>query len=207
MGRQECLVPPPTPPTMRVRSGRFIAVLLMAGYALAAGNASPGRVQWHAEVCSAPPCGCDVRSFSSCEPTMTSADSCLITSRVAAWRAVQTGKSDCVFARFGSGQSPQPSAWFVSGTARPGRSSLTSSTPHAKQVSPGKNANCRCTSAAFTAGCVPVGFAAMCQLASHPSALTMRFLSVASHLLHSGFLQTTPRGAALAVGSWLSCSR
>ena len=37
----------------------------------------------------------------------------------AAWRAVQTGKSDCVFARFGSGQSPQPSAWFVSGTAPP----------------------------------------------------------------------------------------
>ena len=61
-------------------------------------------------------------------------DFCLITPRVAAWRAVQTGKSDCVFARFGSGQSPQPSAWFVSGTARPGRSSLTSSTPHAKQV-------------------------------------------------------------------------
>ena len=97
---------------------------LMAGYALAAGNASPGRVQWHAEVCSAPPCGCDVRSFGSCEPTITSADSALITPRVAAWRAVQTGKSDCVFAdRFGSGQSPQPSAWFVSGTALPGRSS------------------------------------------------------------------------------------
>jgi hypothetical protein len=32
----------------------------------------------------------------------------------------------------------------------------------------------------------------------------MRFLSVASHLLHSGFLQTNPRGPALAVGSWLS---
>ena len=39
------------------------------------------------------------------------------------------------------------------------------------QISPGKNANCRCTSAAFTVGCVPVGFAVMCQLASHPSAL------------------------------------
>ena len=44
----------------------------------------------------------------------------------------------------------------------------------------------------------------MCQLASHPSAFTMRFLSVASHLLHSGFLQTSPRGLALAFGSWLS---
>src|ERR1039457_3325520 len=76
--------------------------------------------------------------------------------------------------------------------------------PLAVQISPGKNANCRCTSAAFTVGCVPVGFAVMCQLASHPSALTMRFLSVASHLLHSGFLQTIPRGIALAFGSWLS---
>ena len=49
-----------------------------------------------------------------------------------------------------------------------------------------------------------MGFAAMCQLASHPSALTMRFLSVASHLLHSGFLQTMPHDIALAFGSWLS---
>ena len=57
---------------------------------------------------------------------------------------------------------------------------------------------------AFTVGCVPVGFAVVCQLASHPSALTMRFLSVASHLLHSGFLRTIPRGIALAFGSWLS---
>jgi hypothetical protein len=32
----------------------------------------------------------------------------------------------------------------------------------------------------------------------------MRFLFVASHLLHSGFLQTSPRGLALAFGSWLS---
>ena len=75
--------------------------------------------------------------------------------------------------------------------------------PHTMQISPGKDANCRCTSAAFAIGCVPLGFAVMCQLASHPSALTMRFLSVASHLLHSGFLQTNPRGIALAVGSWL----
>ena len=58
---------------------------------------------------------------------------------------------------------------------------------------------------------VPVGFTAICHLPpvichrqQHPSALTMRFLSVASHLLHSGFLQTNPRAAALAVGSWLS---
>ena len=149
--------------------------MLMAGYALAAEDTSPGRVQRLFEVCAAPPCSCDVRSFSSFEPTMTSADFCPVTPHVTARRAVQTGKSDCVFARFGSGQSPQPSALFASGTARPGRSSLTSSTPHAKQIPPGRCANCQCTSAAFTVGCVPLGFAAMCQLASHPSALTMRF--------------------------------
>ena len=44
----------------------------------------------------------------------------------------------------------------------------------------------------------------MCQLASHPSALTMQFLSVAYHLLHSSFLRTIARGFALAFGSWLS---
>ena len=43
--------------------------------------------------------------------------------------------------------------------------------PHAAQISPGKNANCRCASAAFTVGCAPVGFAVMCQLASQPWAL------------------------------------
>lgn len=42
------------------------------------------------------------------------------------------------------------------------------------------------------------------EIALHPSALTMRFLSVASHFLHSGFVQTVPRGLALAFGSWLS---
>ena len=47
---------------------------------------------------------------------------------------------------------------------------------------PCKNANFLCTSAAFTVGVEPVGFAVMCQLASTPSALTMRFLSVASHI-------------------------
>ena len=49
-----------------------------------------------------------------------------------------------------------------------------------------------------------MGFAAMCHRQQHPSALTMRFLSVASHLLHSGFLQTMPHDIALAFGSWLS---
>ena len=96
------------------------------------------------------------------------------------------------------------SAWTLVSRCGPIRVCHHQHAPLAVQISPGKNANCRCTSAAFTVGCVPVGFAVMCQLASHPSAFTMRFLSVASHLLHSGFLRTFPRGSALAVGSWLS---
>ena len=95
------------------------------------------------------------------------------------------------------------SAWALVSRCDPIRVCHHQRAPPSVQISPGKNANCRCTSAAFTVGCVPVGFAVMCQLASHPSALTMRFLSVASHLLHSGILRTIPRGLALAFGSWL----
>ena len=49
-----------------------------------------------------------------------------------------------------------------------------------------------------------MGFAVMGHRQQHPSALTVRFLSVASHLLHSSFLQTMPHDIALAFGSWLS---
>ena len=60
------------------------------------------------------------------------------------------------------------------GTTRP---SLPSVLPHRQgaQISPGRCANCRCISAAFTVGCVPVGFPAICHRQQHPSALTMRF--------------------------------
>lgn len=55
------------------------------------------------------------------------------------------------------------------------------------------------TCAAFTVGAVPVGFAVLCQLASAPSAFyavsVRRFVR-----LRSGFLQTSPRGLALAFG-------
>ena len=166
-------------------------------------------------------------------PTMAFADFCAITPGVNAGRAARRVEGRCRFLR--SGRAARPGAGYLVSrvnrfrvvlqsqrTADAAQSALQAASgrqarPFARRkqspglfasgLSPGKNANCRCTSAAFPVGCVPVGFAAMCQLASHPSALTMRFLSVASHLLHSGFLQTTPRGAALAVGSWLSCSR
>ena len=70
---------------------------------------------------------------------------------------------------------------------------------YVRQISPGKNAMFRCTSAAFTVGAVPVGFAVMCQLASAPSAfyaVSVRRLA----RLHSGFLQTMPHDIALAFG-------
>ena len=57
---------------------------------------------------------------------------------------------------------------------------------------------------------VPVGFAAMCYLPSPTASLGLDYAVscglqfVASHLLHSGFLRTIPRGFALAFGSWLS---
>ena len=147
----------------------------MAGDALAAEESSPGRFQRLFEVCAAPPCGCDVRSFSSFEPTMTSADFCPITPHVTARRAMPMSNWGWGFARFKLAQPTQPSAWFVSGTARPSRYSVAALSPHAGQTSPGRCANCRCTSAAFTVGCVPVSFAAMCHRQQHPSALTRQF--------------------------------
>ena len=87
---------------------------------------------------------------------MASADFCgltrCITARRAVWpdgsgpiRSLEIGPLDLAPGSFGYG------------TTRP---SLPSE-PHRQgaQISRGKNANCRCTSAAFTVGCVPVGFA------------------------------------------------
>ena len=56
-----------------------------------------------------------------------------------------------------------------------------------------------CTSAAFTVGAVPSGFAVMCQLASAPSAFYAISVRRLARLL-SGFLQTIPRDIALAFG-------
>ncbi|AGX87803.1 hypothetical protein Cenrod_1718 [Candidatus Symbiobacter mobilis CR] len=56
-----------------------------------------------------------------------------------------------------------------------------------------------CINAAFTLSAKPMGFAVLCQLASALwafYAVSVRRLA----LLHSGFLQTTSREIALAVG-------
>ena len=135
------------------------------------------------------------------ETTMASADFCHLTRCITARRAARADGSLPVRSR--SDRAARSRAWSF--RVRHHHAVISStSRRQGGQISPGKNVNCRCTSAAFTVGCVPVGFAVMCHRQQHPSALTMRFLSVASHLLHSGFLQTMPRDIALAVGSWLS---
>jgi len=55
------------------------------------------------------------------------------------------------------------------------------SRPHARQISPNKNMNSRCTTAAFTLSPVPGGLRhlALTRPETEPS---MRFLSVGSHL-------------------------
>ena len=106
------------------------------------------------------------------------------------------------------------------GTTRP----FLPSAPHrhGAQISPSRCANCRCTSAALTVGLqgayrwvlLPPATchlpSAICHLPSPTASLGLDYAvscglqSVASHLLHSGFVHTNPRGLALAFGSWLA---
>ena len=101
-------------------------------------------------------------------PTTASADFCGLTPCITARRAVWSDGSGPIRS-LEIGLLDLAPGRIRYGTTRP---SLPSA-PHRQgaQISPGRCANCRCTSAAFTVGCVPVGFAVMCQLASHPSAL------------------------------------
>ena len=85
---------------------------------------------------------------------------------------------------------------------------LISFLPHGKQISPDKNVNFPCTTAAFTLPLEPVGFVVLCQLAQGLS-LVCGFCSpdqVRGRLLLarllSGFLQTVDRPPALAFGSY-----
>ena len=70
--------------------------------------------------------------------------------------------------------------------------------PHAGQVSPDKNVNCRYTTAAFTLS--PESRASLC-CANSPGDWALYAVSVRRLIaLHSGFLQTFLRRNALAVG-------
>ncbi|MDI6777454.1 MAG: hypothetical protein QMD03_09545, partial [Syntrophales bacterium] len=67
-----------------------------------------------------------------------------------------------------------------------------------EQVSPDKNVNCRCTTAAFTLS--PESGASLC-CANSPGDRALYAVSVRRLIaLHSGFLRTVPRGSALAFG-------
>jgi hypothetical protein len=99
---------------------------------------------------------------------MASADFCTVTTDVSTGRAARLRLfAASFFAR--SGQLATALGSWCSGVNLPGFRQ-SSHAPQAAQISPGKNANCRCTSAAFTVDLVPVGFASTCRLASTPSA-------------------------------------
>lgn len=67
-----------------------------------------------------------------------------------------------------------------------------------RQISPDKDVNCGCTTAAFTLS--PEPGASLC-CANLPGDWALYAISVRRlTALHSGFLQTGPRGTALAVG-------
>jgi hypothetical protein len=115
---------------------------------------------------------------------MASADFWPITTRVAACRASANALG------FGGGSSP----------FRLGLSPTSMAVPDAPfgQISPDKDVNCRCTTAAFTLSTEP---GALLCCANLPADWALYAVSVRRlTALHSGFLQTGPRGAALAVG-------
>ena len=90
---------------------------------------------------------------------MASADFCGLTRCITAGRAVWSDGSGPIRS-LEIGLLDLAPGRIRYGTTRP---SLPSA-PHRQgaQIAPARCANCRCTSAAFTVGCVPVGFAAMC---------------------------------------------
>ena len=103
---------------------------------------------------------------------MPSADSCLLTRYVAIQGAVGFLMRRCLFR--GSIEDSSPStanghAGFLVIRVNPFRNLLMSLLPHGKQISPDKNVNFSCTTAAFTLPHEPAGFVVLCQLAQELS--------------------------------------
>ena len=89
-----------------------------------------------------------------------------------------------------------PGPWFP-GLVRAGSYHVRDS-PHMRQISPDKEVNFRYTTAAFTLS--PESRASLC-CANLPGDWALYAISVRRLIaLHSGFLQTVPRGNALAFG-------
>jgi len=99
---------------------------------------------------------------------MAAADFCIVTARIAAGRAVLLGDVAAVFfdtSRPALLRAARHGAWVL--VSRLNRSGLGHHpvAPHAVQISPGKDANVPCASAAFAIPTEPKGFVVMCQLA------------------------------------------
>jgi hypothetical protein len=99
---------------------------------------------------------------------MPSADFCLLTQHVAMPGAAGFVMRRCLFR--GSLEDSYPPtasghAGFLVVRVNPFRILLMSILPHGKQISPDKNVNFPCTTAAFTLPPEPAGFVVLCQLA------------------------------------------
>lgn len=108
-----------------------------------------------------------LRQAPTCLTTMIAADFCRITTGIPSRRAMPLSRS-LPLRSLAAGNPPQRLGLGI--PVRPRWIYGSVSHRYVRQISPGKNAMFRCTSAAFTVGAVPVGFAVMCQLASAPSA-------------------------------------
>ncbi len=103
---------------------------------------------------------------------MPSADFWLLTQDVAIQGAAGFVMRRCLFR--GSLRDSYPStasgyAGFLVNRVNPFRISLMSLPPHGKQISPDKDVNFPCTTAAFTLPLEPAGFVVLCQLAQELS--------------------------------------
>jgi hypothetical protein len=142
---------------------------------------------------------------------MPSADFCVLTLHVSTKGAIEKIMS-CCWLRVSHRDSYPPTAagyaWSLVNRIDLSGISLMSLLSHDAQISPDKDMNFPYTTAAFTLPFEPVGFVVLCQLAQGLS-LLCGFCSpdqVRGRLwlarLHSGFLQTPPRGDVLAFGSY-----
>ncbi len=133
-------------------------------------------------------------------PTMASADFCTVTPTVASGRAARLIVRRCRFLR--SWRAARHGSWsLVARWDRPGhRHDQAGRRQHRPPQVRTRTVGAQAPHLPW-----PAYRWASLSCASSPRLPrpSMRFLSVASHLLHSGFLQTIPHGLALAFGSWL----
>ena len=104
--------------------------------------------------------------------TMPSADFCFLTRYVAIQSAAGVLMSRCLFRTSLKDSYPSTAnghAGVLLGRVNPSRIILMILLPHGKQISPDRDVNFPCTTAAFTLPPEPVGFVVLCQLAQELS--------------------------------------